>query len=113
MPWKIYEFLQKIYCKTIFFFSKRYNLSDNPLRFRNDLLEIIYELIMATDDKFRDEKLCKVDNYEYLTGDEILPKFICSPLGKVFEKETKTIDDQEKNLKEWRMNGKKNEEWIK
>ena len=55
---------------------------------------------MATDDKFRDEKLGKIDNYEYLTGDEILPKFICSPLGKVFEKETKTIDDQEKNLKE-------------
>ena len=40
----------------------------------------------------------KTDNYEYLTGEEILPsdqqqiteqaKFIYSPLGKAFEKQT-------------------------
>ena len=48
----------------------------------------------------------KIDKYEYLTGEEILPsnqqqiieqtKFIYSPLGKAFEKETKTIEDQGK-----------------
>ena len=46
----------------------------------------------------------KIDKYEYLTGEEILPsnqrqiieqaKFTYSPLGKAFEKETKTIKDQ-------------------
>ena len=49
----------------------------------------------------------KIDKYEYLTGEEILPlnhqqiieqaKFTYSPLGKAFEKQTKTIEDQEKN----------------
>ena len=49
----------------------------------------------------------KIDKYEYLTGEEILPfnqqqiieqaKFTYSPLGKVFEKQTKTIEDQGKN----------------
>ena len=48
--------------------------------------------------------------YEYLTGEEILPsnqrqitkqaKFRYSPLGKAFEKQTKTIEDQgEKQIK--------------
>ena len=52
----------------------------------------------------------KIDNYEYLTGEEILPsnqkhiieqaKFTYSPLGKAFEKQTKTIEDQrEKQIK--------------
>ena len=46
----------------------------------------------------------KIDNCEYLTGEEILPsnkqkiiekaKFIYSSLGKAFEKQTKTIEDQ-------------------
>ena len=31
--------------------------SDNPLHFRNNLLERIQKLIMTTDDKIRDEKL--------------------------------------------------------
>ena len=49
----------------------------------------------------------KIDKYEYLTGEEILPpdqrivieqaKFAYSPLGKTFEKQTKTIKDQGKN----------------
>ena len=49
----------------------------------------------------------KIDKYEYLTGEDILPsnqkqiieqaKFAYSPLGKAFEKEIKTIEDQGKN----------------
>ena len=48
----------------------------------------------------------KIDKYKCLTGEEILPsdqrrvieqaKFTRSPLGKALEKQTKTIDDQEK-----------------
>ena len=48
----------------------------------------------------------KIDKYEYLTGEEILPsnqqqiieqaKFTYSPLGKAFEKQTKAIEDQGK-----------------
>ena len=48
----------------------------------------------------------KIDKYEYLTGEEILPsdqsriieqtKFIYSPLGKAFEKQIKTIEEQGK-----------------
>ena len=81
---------------------------------------------MTTEDKIKDEKLRydinreaakisalssgKIDKYEYLTGEEILPsnqqqiieqaKFTYSPLGKAFEKQTKTIKDQgEKQIK--------------
>ena len=47
----------------------------------------------------------KIDKYEYLAGQKILPsnkkkkiieqaKFTYSPLGKAFEKQTKTIKDQ-------------------
>ena len=75
---------------------------------------------MAIEDQIKDEKLHydinreagkisalssgKLDKYEYLTGEEILPsnqqqiiqqaKFNYSPLGKVFEKQIKTIKDQ-------------------
>ena len=75
---------------------------------------------MAVDDQIRGEKLQyyvngeaakisvlssgKIDNYQFLTGEEILPsnqkqiieqaKFTYSPLGKAFEKQTKTIEDQ-------------------
>ena len=52
----------------------------------------------------------KIDKYEYLTGEEILPsnqqqiieqaKFTYYLLGKAFEKQTKTIEDQgEKQIK--------------
>ena len=77
---------------------------------------------MTTDDKIRDQKLQfdinreaaiisalssgKIDKYKYLTGEEILPfnqrqiieqpKFTYSPLGKAFERQTKTIEGQEK-----------------
>ena len=50
--------------------------------------------------------LGKIHKYEYLTGEEILPsnqqqiieqaKFTYSPLGKAFEKQIKTIEDQGK-----------------
>ena len=81
---------------------------------------------MTIADQVRDEKLQydinreaakisalssgKIDKYEYLTGEEILPsnqqqiieqaKFSYSPLGKAFEKQTKTIEDHgEKQIK--------------
>ena len=81
---------------------------------------------MTINDQIRDEKLQydinrkaaeisalssgKIDKYEYLTGKEILPsnqqqiieqtKFTYSPLGKAFEKQIKTIEDQgEKQVK--------------
>ena len=75
---------------------------------------------MTIEDQIKDEKLQydinreaakisalssgKLDKYEYLTGEEILPsnqqqiiqqaKFNYSSLGKAFEKQTKTIKDQ-------------------
>ena len=75
---------------------------------------------MTINDQIRDEKLQydinreaaiisalssgKFDKYEYLTGEEILPchqqqiieqaKFTYSPLGKAFEKQIKTIEDE-------------------
>ena len=75
---------------------------------------------MTINDHIRDEKLQydidreaakilalssgKIDKYEYLTGEEILPsnqqqlieqaKFTYSSLGKAFEKQIKTIEDQ-------------------
>ena len=77
---------------------------------------------MTIDDKIRDEKLQydinreaakisalssgKIHKYEYLTGEDILPsnqqqiieqtKFTYSPLGKAFDKQIKTIEDQGK-----------------
>ena len=78
---------------------------------------------MTIDEKIRDEKLQndinseasiisalssgKFDEYEYLTGEEILPSnqsrmiqqamITYSPLGKALEKQTKTIEDKAKN----------------
>ena len=81
---------------------------------------------MTIDDQIRDKKLqydinreaakisalssSKIHKYEYLTGEDILPsnqqqiieqtKFTYSPLGKAFEKQIKTIEDQrEKRIK--------------
>ena len=77
---------------------------------------------MTIDDQIRDEKLQydinreaakisalssnKIGKYEYLTGEKILPsnqkqiieqaKYTYSPLGKAFEKQIKTIEDQGK-----------------
>ena len=78
---------------------------------------------MIIDDKIKDEKLQydinreaakisallsgKFYKYKYLTGEETLPscqsriieqaKFTHSPLGKAFEKQIKTIEEQGKN----------------
>ena len=94
--------------------------SDNPLRFRKNLLRKYIIKIMTIEDQIKDEKLQydinrevakisalssgKLDKYEYLTGEEILPsnqqqiiqqaKFTYSPLGKAIEKQIKTIKDQ-------------------
>ena len=81
---------------------------------------------MTIDDQIRDEELQydinskaakisvlssgKIDKYEYLTGEEILPSnqkqiigqpnFTYSPLAKTFENQTKAIDSQiEKQIK--------------
>ena len=91
--------------------------SDNPLRFRKNLLTC--NKIMTINDQIRDKKLQydinreakisasssgKIGKYEYLTGEEILlsnqqqiierARFTHSPLGKAFEKQIKTIEDQ-------------------
>ena len=92
--------------------------SDNPSRLRKDVYNIY--LKMPIDYKIRDEKLqyninreaakisalssAKIYKHEYLTGEDILPsnkqqiigqaKFNYSPLGKAFEKQIKTIEDQ-------------------
>ena len=78
---------------------------------------------MSIDDKIKDKKLQyeinketakisplssgKIDKYEYLTCEEILPsnerqiieqeKFTYSPLGKAFEKQLKQLKTKEKN----------------
>ena len=78
---------------------------------------------MIIEDQIKDEKLQydinreaakisallsdKLDKYEYLTGEEILPsnqqqiidqtKFTYSPLGKAFEKQTKKLNIKDKN----------------
>ena len=79
---------------------------------------LIYNKIITIDDQIRQEKLQydinreaakisalssnKIDKYEYLTGEEILPynqkqaKLTYSPLGKAFEKQIKTTEDQGK-----------------
>ena len=81
---------------------------------------------MTIENKIKDEKLQydinreaakisalssgKIDKYEYLNGEEILPsnqqqiieqaKFTYCPLGKAFKKQTKTIEDHgEKQIK--------------
>ena len=80
----------------------------------------MYNRIMTIDDQIRDEELQydihreaakisasssgKIDKYEYLTGEVILPSnqnqtieqanFTYSPLGKGVEKQTKITEDQ-------------------
>ena len=81
---------KKCTAKTFSFLVNESTLaSDNASRFRRNLLERIWKLILTTDDKIRDEtfqydinreaaKLSalssgKFDTYEYITGEEILP----------------------------------------
>ena len=64
----------------------------------------------------------KLNNYEYLTGEGILPsnqqqiieqaKFTYSPLGKAFEKQTKTIEDQTKIIKNKKEQTKETEKQL-
>ena len=88
---------------------------------------------MSIDDNIRDKKLQyninikaakisalssgKIDKYEYITAEEILlsdqgriiekPKFIYSPLGSVFEKQTKTSEEKgTKQIKALEEHGK-------
>ena len=111
-------------CKTILFLVvDATRTSDNSLCFRKNLLKRMQKLIMTIDDKVRDEKLQydinreaakisalssgKIDEYEYLTGEETLlsdqkrvieqATFTYSPLGKAFEKQTEMIEEQGKN----------------
>ena len=96
---------------------------DNALRFRKLFLKYNKN---HDNDQIRDEKLQydinkeaakisalssgKIHKYEYLSGEDILPsnqqqiieqaRFTYSPLGKAFEKQIKTIEDQgEKQIK--------------
>ena len=89
---------------------------------------------MTIDDKIKAEKLQydikreaakmsaissgKIGKYDYLTGEEIIPsdqsriteqaKFTYCPLGKAFERQVKTIEDQkEKQIKALEKHGKK------
>ena len=81
---------------------------------------MLYNKTITIEDQIKDEKLQydinreaakisslssgKIGKHEYLTGEEILrsnkqqiieqAKFTYSPLGKAFEKQTKTIEDQ-------------------
>ena len=107
-----------MYCKTIFFLDTTFS-SDQLLRFRSNLLRRIQKAIMTIDEKFRYEKLQyninreaaktsalssgKIDEDEYLTGEEILPsdqsemieqtKFNDSTLRKALLKKSKIIED--------------------
>ena len=94
--------------------------SGGPLRFRKNLLGYYIIKIMTIEDQIKDEKQQyeinrdvakisalssgKIDKYEYLTDEELLPsnqqqiiqqaKFNYSPLGKAFDKQRITIEDQ-------------------
>ena len=95
---------------------------------------------MTIDDKIKDEKLQydikreaakmsaissgKIGKYDYLTGEEIMQfdqsriteqaKFTYCPLGKAFERQVKTIEDQrEKQTKALEKHGKKLVEYSK
>ena len=80
--------------------------SDNSSYFRKNLLEKLFKIIIAVDDRIRDGKFqeaarisallsVKIDKYEYLSGEDILPsgerrmikqtKFTCFPLEKALK----------------------------
>ena len=78
--------------------------SDNPLRFRCNLLE--RKIIMTIDDKIRDQKLQHNINREptkkseYLIGEEILPP----DQSRIVEQAKLTYSRLVKNLEEQRKN---------
>ena len=93
------------------------------MKFEYKIWVYIKNKVITIDDKNRDEKLQydinreaakisalssgKIDKYEYLTGEEIIPpdrrrvieqaKFAYSLLGKAYEKQTNKIEEQGKN----------------
>ena len=88
--------------------------SNNPLRFRKNLFGIYLEIRVEKIQYDINRKAAKISalssgkihKYEDLTGEDILPsnqqqiieqtKFTDSSLGKAFEKQIKTIDNQGK-----------------
>ena len=110
-----------MHCKTILFLVNDTTLPSDD---QKGSFRIIYNKIMTFENQIKHEKLQhdinreatkisalssgKIDKYEYLIGEEILPsnqqqiieqaKFTYSPLGKAFEKQTKTIEDQGEKL---------------
>ena len=100
--------------------------TNNPSRFRKNVLKRMQKLIMTIDDKIKDEQLQyninreaanisalstgKIDKYEYLTGKEILPsdqsriiehaKFTHYPFSKAFEKQINQVEKQIKAFEE-------------
>ena len=98
--------------------------SDNPLSARRNLLERMLKLVMTVNAKIIDEKIqCninreasklsalssgKIDKYEYLTSEDVLPvdesrikeqdNLTYSLLGKSFEKQIKTIENKKKTI---------------
>ena len=118
------QFYKKCIAKSYSILLTDTNLaSDNPLRFRKNLLESIQKLIMTIDYNIRDEKLqyninreaakisvlssAKIDKYEYFAGEEILhsgqsrmikqAKFTYSALVKALENKYKQLKTKEKN----------------
>ena len=77
-------------------------------------------ILTKKEQKYQQLSSGNIDKCEYLTGEEILPfnqikiteqdKFIYSPLGKAFEKQTKSIEDQgKKQIKAIEDHGK---QWV-
>ena len=97
--------------------------------YKKNLLKSVYNKIITINDQIKDKKLqyginraagkqsvwssAKIDQYEYLTGEEILlsnekqtveqAKFNYSPLGKVFKEQTK---EQAKAIKHFNISDK-------
>ena len=82
--------------------NKKLNPIVTELFIRGRKLNI--SIVSITQSYFKGPKYVRLN--DYLTGEEILPsnqqqiieevKFTYSPLGKAFEKQTKTIEDQGK-----------------
>ena len=90
--------------------AEPYSFLINDTTLTSDNLEKLQYDINREASKISVLSLGKIHKYEYLTGEEILPsnqqeiieqaKFTYSPLGKVFAKQIKTIEDQgEKQIK--------------
>ena len=82
-------------------FPKNFHFSINDVKIRDEKLQ---NDINSKAAKISELSFGKIDTYEYLTGEEILHSgqkrlieqatFTYSPLGKAFEKQIKTMEDQ-------------------